>query len=281
METFRHSHIDLPIVRKDTFPQEGVHFIWLGQSGFLFSVNGLLVLVDAYLSNYLEKNHGDLPYEHGRMLAPPVDERLYGQIDLVVVTHGHEDHLDPLLMKRLGEVNKKAVFVAPPGCVASLETCGIEIGRIQTIAPGKDFSKEGSIHIEGFPAAHPVADFNSKTVWALSYRFDFGGRKLLFAGDTTVFKEWSAWVGEEPSDVYIFPVNGRDPEKEANGIVGNMNFHEAIIVALANRTPLLGTHFGMFAFNTIEEDAARQELVALGLEKYVDLTKSGIMYSFK
>jgi L-ascorbate metabolism protein UlaG (beta-lactamase superfamily) len=280
METFRKRHIDLPISRKDAFPEEGVHFIWLGQSGFLFAVNGTLVLVDAYLSNYLENNHGDLPYEHGRMVAPPVDEDLYPEIDLVIVTHGHEDHLDPLLMQRLGHVNKKAVFVVPPGCVAALQSCGIQENRIQTVSPGKAFSKEEAIHIEGFPAAHPEADFNPETVWALSYRLHFGQQKLLFAGDTTVYKAWSEWVAKEPFDLCILPVNGRDPEKEANGIVGNMDFHEAIIVALANRTPLLGTHFGMFAFNTIEEESTRQEVVELGLQDVVDLTRFGTLYSF-
>lgn len=280
MDTFQQKLINLPIVRKDIFPQEGVHFVWLGQSGFLFSVNGLLVLVDAYLSNYLEKNHGDLPYEHGRMIAPPVSEALYPEIDLVVVTHGHEDHLDPLLIQHLGEVNKKALFVAPPGCVTQLKASDIPEERVRAISPGNPFSMGSSIYIEGFPAAHPNPEFDASKVWSLSYRFHFGDKNLLFAGDTTVFPEWSDWVIKTHCDVVILPVNGRDPKKEANGIVGNMTFHEAIIVALANRTALLGTHFGMFAFNTIDEAAFRQEITNLGLNESVNLTQAGFMYSF-
>ena len=273
--------IDLPIVGKNAFPYNGVHFVWLGQSGFLFCVDGSLILVDAYLSNYLESNHGNLPYRHDRMLAPALDEVLYPEIDLVVVTHGHEDHLDPILMERLGRVNEKALFVVPPGCVTQLEACGIPAERIRSVSQEKPFRFGSTIHIEGFPAAHPIPDFDPDEVWALSYRFDFSNTRILFAGDTTVYGQWSVWVAEKPCDVFILPVNGRDPEKEANGIVGNMSFHEALVVALSNRTPLLGTHFGMFSFNTIEEEKFRKDICDFKLQDTVELTELEWMYSFK
>jgi hypothetical protein len=36
----------------------------------------------------------------------------------------------------------------------------------------------------------------------------------------------------------------------------------------------------MFAFNTIEEESTRQEVVELGLQDVVDLTRFGTLYSF-
>lgn len=243
-------------------------------------VEGMLILVDAYLSDFLASNHGNLPYEHDRMIDSPIGESLYEELDFVVVSHGHEDHLDPLLMEILGLRNEKARFIAPPGCVEKLLSCGINADRIEIISHESPFSFGSAIRIEGFPAAHPVAEFEPSNVWSLSYRFHFGGRSVLFAGDTVVFPEWSKWVSSESSDLYLLPINGRSAEKEANGIVGNMNFHEAVIVSLLNRTPLLGTHFGMFAFNTIDEREVHEDIARLGVETWVDLTRTGVLYSF-
>ncbi|HCJ94828.1 MAG TPA: hypothetical protein DHV69_06425 [Sphaerochaeta sp.] len=69
--------------------------------------------------------------------------------------------------------------------------------------------------------------------------------------------------------------------KESRGIVGNMDFHEALIISQSLATPLLGTHFGMFAFNTIDEAMAQEEIDRFGLEQKVELTKIGVMYSMK
>ena len=273
------SPIDLPVTERTQLPDDNVHFIWLGQSGFLFMVQGLLILVDAYLSDFLASSHGDLPYAHDRMMDSPLGESLYGELDLVVISHGHEDHLDPLLMETLGRRNDKAKFVTPPGCADKLRSCGISPDRIEIVSHESPLSFGSAITIEAFPAAHPVCEFDASLVWSLSYRFHFAGKKILFAGDTVVYPAWSKWVSSDSCDLNILPINGRSAEKEANGIVGNMNFHEAVIVSLLNRTPLLGTHFGMFAFNTIDEHEVQEAIVDLGVERWVDLTRSGVLYS--
>lgn len=279
MDVLKKQTIQVPVDSRETFQPLGVHFLWLGQSGFLFSVNGMLVLVDAYLSNYLEHNHGNLPYAHDRMIPPPIADNLISDIDLVVVTHGHEDHLDPELMRRLGRSNTKAVFAVPPGCVGSLETCGISSELIRSVSPEEPFTFNDSIRIESFPAAHPQPNFDAAKVWALSYRLFFADKTILFAGDTTIFRQWAVWAASKPCDLFVLPINGRDPVKEARGIVGNMDFHEALIISQSLATPLLGTHFGMFAFNTIDETAVHEEIDRFGLEQKVELTRIGVIYS--
>lgn len=74
-----------------------------------------------------------------------------------------------------------------------------------------------------------------ETVWALSYRFIMNDTVLLFAGDTTIYREWVEWVHAKKNDLLILPINGRDEEKEKNGIVGNMNFCEALLLAYGTR----------------------------------------------
>ena len=66
-------------------------------------VQGLLILEDAYLSAFIASGHGDLPYAHDRMMDSPLEESLYGELNLVVISHGHEDYPDPLLMETLAQ----------------------------------------------------------------------------------------------------------------------------------------------------------------------------------
>jgi len=44
-------------------------------------------------------------------------------------------------------------------------------------------------------------------------------------------------------------------------------------------TPMLGTHFGMFAFNTVDPDALLQTIRNFTLEDTVGLTEHRIIYT--
>ena len=276
---YKIKNITLPVTDKSPFNQTGVQFVWLGQSGFLFVVDGYFILVDPYLSNFLEENEEGLPYSHKRLMENLLDESLYKKIDLFIASHDHPDHIDPQLVKDLVKINEKVIFAAPAGCFALLKELGVKEEKIVKLSPKERFTFKNCLTIESFPAAHPVADFDSESVKALSYKFAFGSKSILFAGDTTVYPMWSEWVANSKWDLMLLPVNGRDPIKEANGIVGNMNLMEAIAVALKNRATLLGTHYDMFAFNTIEYAEAKAVFKNFNLEDEFDLTKSGLLYS--
>ena len=68
---------------------------WLGQAGLLFESNGIKLIADPYLSDSVEKIN---PQNFRRV---PVKEELFGEdIDIIVITHNHLDHLDPKTLER-------------------------------------------------------------------------------------------------------------------------------------------------------------------------------------
>lgn len=244
-------------IRAESLPfAEGVEFLWLGQSGFLISVDGVLILLDAYLSNYLvdQADKVGLPYSHERLIDSPLEDSVLSALDYVLITHGHEDHLDPDLIRRLPSLNPELKYLIPPGCRHQMEALSVPEERIIELPPGTLHTITANIQVEGFPSAHPVPEFDVTRTWALSYRLILNGKSLFFAGDTTLYPELIDWLKERSFDLLVLPVNGRTPELEANGIVGNMKFEEALILALQLDCPLLGTHFGMFLFNTADTE---------------------------
>ena len=93
-----------------------VLLVWLGQAGFLLKTpEGQLLLVDPYLSNEAERTHG-----LSRIVRAPIraDEITP---DLLLVTHAHEDHLDPPTIRAYAG-NGHTTLIAPPDVCAAAET---------------------------------------------------------------------------------------------------------------------------------------------------------------
>ena len=55
-------------------------------------------------------------------------------------------------------------------------------------------------------------------------------------------------------DVALLPVNGRDQQRRAHGILGNFTFDEATALCIRCKiSAMIACHFGMFDFNTVAE----------------------------
>jgi L-ascorbate metabolism protein UlaG (beta-lactamase superfamily) len=65
----------------------------------------------------------------------------------------------------------------------------------------------------------------------LGYVLDVDGVRIYHAGDTIHFEGMETMVGELRPDAMLLPINGRDAEREARGIVGNLTAREAAWLA--------------------------------------------------
>ena len=70
--------------------------VWLGQNGFLIRSRNCVFLIDPYLSDFAEQWTYGWKNEHIRMSSIPVQAKELYDIDYVLCTHDHVDHIDPL-----------------------------------------------------------------------------------------------------------------------------------------------------------------------------------------
>jgi L-ascorbate metabolism protein UlaG (beta-lactamase superfamily) len=238
---------------------------WLGQAGFALRGNGATVLIDPFLAE-----HPD------RLVPPPFRPDQVGGVDIVAITHDHLDHLDEESLPALAEASPAARFVLPEPLVNRLADLGISSDRVSGAQPDRPLELAG-LTIDPVPASHGDdlrdgygfgLDRSNGLYRYLGYVFDLGGVRVYHAGDTIPYDGMEERLSAFRVDVALLPINGRDAEREAQGIVGNLDEEEAADLAAAIDTDLLvPMHYDMFAANP----GSPERLVALATQKHPEL----------
>ena len=221
-----------------------VELRWLGQASVVLGFRGATVMVDPFLSP-----HPD------RLVPPPFAPEEATGIDLVAITHDHLDHLDRDSLPGIAEASPAARFLVPAPLV---DRVPVPAGRVVGIEPGETADVAG-LRVHAVRALHGdlPADAYSFDGAAgdglcrfLGYVFDDGAVRVYHSGDTISFDGLAEEVRPLAPDVALLPINGRDAEREAIGIVGNLDEEEAVELAAAVGVDLfVPMHWDMFAAN--------------------------------
>lgn len=180
---------------------------WLGHAAFLIKLDGLNILTDPWLSERASPFRWLLGPK--RFTPPGISVANLPQIDVLLLSHNHYDHLDKETLRKLP--NKSQITVVTPlGNGRILRPLGFK--NVIELNWGESAAAK-SLNVTVVPALH----FSARATWDRN-RMLWGGfaiegknKKLYFSGDTThgpVFKEMAKYG---PFDIGMIGIGAYDP----------------------------------------------------------------------
>ena len=173
----------LPAVKTDlkNLPTNRDWLVWFGHSSYLFCLNGKRYLVDPLLKMEFPASVMMKPFK-GTDIYSPED---LPDIDVLIITHEHWDHLDYATLRDLRP--KVAHVVCPLGVGEYLEYWKYD----KTIITEMDWYEKSPITNDKLPmiTCLPTRHFSNRllggrnqTLWA-AFMVEDGGRKVYVGGD--------------------------------------------------------------------------------------------------
>ncbi len=184
---------------------------YLGHSTVLVDIGGVRVLTDPIL----RRRVGPLV-----RAGAPIDPESWSQVDVVLISHSHWDHLDYGSLRMLG---LDVPLVVPRGMAARLRSRGFR--EVIEVVPGDDIRVAG-LTIEVIRALHrgfgpPIGPTELAVGFLVA-----GTRSVYFAGDTALFEGMAAL--DRGINLALIPVWGWGPRAEAPKHLDPMSAAQAL-----------------------------------------------------
>ena len=232
---------------RPTFPvldPEEICLTWIGHASFLISWRGLNILVDPIWSLWLKVLK--------RIKRPGIRLDHLPEIDLVLVTHAHFDHLDRRTLRKVADAQP---IIVPHGVGNLVLDLGFK--RVHELLPWESLGI-GEIRVTLTPCQH----WGARVLH--DYRRGFGGfhlklgrRTVLHCGDSAYFNGF-AEIGERlPTEIALLPIGAYDPPSRRTV---HMNPEEAVRAFLELKAKrMVPMHYGSFrlSYEPLEEPLTR------------------------
>lgn len=198
-----------PVAKPDlaVAPASGLRLTWFGHSSALLEIDGATVLIDPLWS----ERASPVAWVGPRLwYAPPLAPQALREVDVVLISHDHADHLDAGAITAMRDWRN--VFVVPLGVGARLAAWGIGQARIVELDWWQS-TRVGALNITATPSRHGsgrLATHGDRSLWA---GFALRGPRhgVWYSGDTG-FHDQLAAIGERlgPFDLTLIEAGQYD-----------------------------------------------------------------------
>lgn len=254
---------------------------YLGQVGYLVKFRDKYVLIDGYLSDYVDRNCASELVPWKRRYPAPMSAEELDFVDYVFCTHSHYDHADPDTLKAIARVNGKATYYVSNAIRETLLSYGLPEASVVGLSCDKPEALCDLITVTALPSAHEELHQNANGDYEeVGFRFAFGDITLYHAGDGCPYDGLVERLMN--TDILLLPVNGKDYfRRYVCDIIGNFDSREAALLAkTVNAKLLIPTHFDLYDVNALNPAAFVDTVTTLAPDQCYHIFKPGERYIY-
>lgn len=234
----------LPFLRPDWplfLRDDGTNrFCWFGHSTLLLRLDGQTILTDPVFSRHASPVWGLAK----RFQVPPAALTQLPDIDWILYSHNHYDHLDSQTVRHFARRHTR--FLVPLGFARHLHAGGIPPDRITELDWWQSH-RSGSLLFTAVPARHDssrrIGDHN-RSLWS-GWVCQAGGERIYFSGDSAYGTHFADIGRRFGGFDWVFIENGQYDRRWPDNHMSPQQSTQAAIDAGARR--VVPIHWGMFA----------------------------------
>ncbi|MGD7024228.1 MBL fold metallo-hydrolase [Rossellomorea vietnamensis] len=235
---------------------------WIGHSTFLVQLDGLNILTDPVWARRMGAGK--------RLTSPGIDLMEMPEIDIVLISHGHYDHLDFATIKKL---KGDPIFYVPHG----LRSAFLRRGYKNVIeANWWDSFDEQGVTMHFVPAQHwtkrTITDTNTSHWGGWVLNPGTSGKSIYFVGDTGYFRGFKDIAEKLSPQIILMPIGAYEPEWFMRD--SHINPEDAVkAFAEMNGELFIPMHYGAYRLADDTGPEARERLLAEWERKNMDERK--------
>ena len=193
-----------------TWNSNAVTASWLGHSTVLLNFYGLNILTDPVLGKRIGADTFLGNIGPKRLVAPALKVSQLPKIDLVLLSHAHMDHLDPVTLRDLP--GKPHIVAAHDTLDLTDEVHASSRTTLRWNERSTITTEKGDVEIKAFEVNHWGARWKVDTHRGYNgYVLNRGGKKLIFGGDTAWTESFRSLKNEGPYELAIMPIGAYQP----------------------------------------------------------------------
>jgi len=240
--------------------------IWIGHSTFYINNGDIDILTDPIFSKRASPIKFAGPK---RIIDAPIQISDLSNVDIVVISHNHYDHLDIPSLKKIQEQFPDVIFLVPIGDKKLLKKYSLK--NIYEFNWWESFSIKNT-RFTFTPTQHwsarGIFDRN-KSLWG-GWFIETESLKLFHAGDTGYSNDFKAIKAKLGSPDYAFiPIGAYDPEWFMGESHVNPEDAVRIMEDLGNPDSF-GMHWGTFSLTSEDTIEPKERLEVITKKKNID-----------
>ncbi len=255
-------------------PASGLRVTWFGHSSMLLEIDGLRILIDPV---WEERASPAQWFGPQRFFAPTMPLEQMPELDAVLISHDHYDHLGALTVGRLARMNvtARALWITSAGVGKTLRRFGVPEGRIAELDWTQSTEVAGAelgqgVRITAWPTRHFSGRMpwgRNSTLWS-SFVIEGPQHRVYFGADSGWWEGFAEIAAQyEKFDLTMLEIGAFHPlwQEIHLGPDGAARAYESMGGA-GKAGPLFPIHWGMFnlALHGWREPIDRLEELAAG-----------------